>query len=326
MKPVVGIDLGGTTFTVAVIERDLTVRRATERPTPAALPAARALGVIADAACELLAAAHMGRGDVAAVGVAIPGSVDAARGRSRFAPNLPGWRDEPVRDVLAEALALPVALDHDVRMAALAESRVGAGRDARVFALVTVGTGVGAAIVVEGALHRGVSDAAGEVGHLPWRGDTPCGCGRRGCVEAVGSGRAMARRARARVGTGRRSSVVDLVDGRTDAITAREVLAAARAGDALCAAVVDEAVAALGFALVTLVNVLNPDVIAVGGGVAQAGPWLLDRLRDVVAADAWRPGREVARIVPAALGTRSGVIGAGILALEVFTEAAACRV
>lgn len=317
--PVIGIDVGGTTFTVAVIAGDYRVIRLTEQPTSVGRSATETLGVIAAATRSLLAEADMSRGDIAGAGVAVPGSVDAAQGRSRLAPNLPGWRDVPVRDLLAEALELPVALDHDVRMATLAEHRLGAGRGTRSFVCVTVGTGIGAGIVIHGELYRGASDSAGEIGHLPViPGGRPCGCGRHGCLETVASGRAMAERVRQLVLAGQRTSATELAGGAAAGISAREVLAAAAAGDAVCERVADEALEALGLGLAALVNVVNPEVIAIGGGVAQAGPWFFDRLRRIVRDTAWPPGAAAVRLEPAALGTRAGVIGAGILAAETF--------
>jgi glucokinase len=221
----------------------------------------------------------------------------------RGSPNLPAWRDVPVAAIAADALDAPVAVEHDVRMAALGEARFGAGRDVASFVCVTVGTGIGAAVVLDGRPYRGASDAAGEIGHVAVASDRaePCGCGRRGCLETVASGRAIAERVRR-------------LDGRT--LAAREIFAAAAAGDATCARAVDEAIAALGAGLTILVNVLNPEVIAIGGGVAEAGAALLDRLRASVRAAAWAPAGEVVRLVPAALGPRAGAIGVAVFATE----------
>jgi glucokinase len=241
--------------------------------------------------------------DLAGIGLAVPGALDVGRGVLRSSPNLPGWRDVPVAAIAADALDAPVAVEHDVRMAALAEARFGAGRDVASFVCVTVGTGIGAAVVLDGRLYRGASDAAGEIGHVPVVSDgaEPCGCGRRGCLETVASGRAIADRVRR-------------LDGRM--LDAREIFAAAAAGDATCARVVDDAITSLGTGLTVLVNVLNPEVIAMGGGVAEAGAALLDRLRASVRAAAWAPAGEVVRLVPAALGTRAGAIGVALFATE----------
>jgi glucokinase len=167
---------------------------------------------------------------------------------------------------------------------------------------VTVGTGVGAAIVLDGRLYRGATDAAGEIGHVPVPGDgAECGCGRRGCLETMASGRAIAARARAA------GAAVQ---------TAADAFAAAAAGDPVCARVIADAVGALAAGLATLVNVLNPDVIAIGGGVAAAGAAFLDPLRAAVRRSAWAPAAEAVRIVPVELGARAGAIGAALHVAE----------
>jgi glucokinase len=236
----------------------------------------------------------------------VPGTLDVARGVLTSAPNLPGWRDVPVGEIVADTLGVPVAVEHDVRMAALGEARLGAGRGVARFVCVTVGTGIGAAILLDGRLYRGATGAAGEIGHVPVTSDgTRCGCGRRGCLETIASGRAIATRAQA-------LGVM--------AESAAEVFARAAAGDPACVRVVGDAVTALADGLTMLVNVLNPDVIAIGGGVAGAGAALLDPLRAAVRRSAWAPAAEAVRIVPAALGARAGAIGAALQVVE------ACRV
>jgi glucokinase len=266
------------------------------------LPPAAALKSVMVTARAVAADAGLEPRDLAGIGLAVPGAVDVARGVLRHAPNLPGWLDVPVASLAADVLDAPVAVEHDVRMAALGEARLGAGRGVATFVCVTVGTGIGAAVVLDGRLYRGASDAAGEIGHVRvvTAGEV-CGCGRRGCLETVASGRAIADRAGRLTG---------------HPTTARDVFAAAAAGDAACTRVEDEAAAALGDGLTILVNVLNPEVIAIGGGVAGAGAALLDRLRASIRASAWVPAAEVVRVVPAELGTRAGAIGAALFAAD----------
>ena len=298
-----GIDVGGTTVTIVLVEPDGRVVATREEATPAGLPAAAALKSVAATARTVAANASLEPRDLAGIGLAVPGALDGERGVLRSSPNLDGWRDVPVAAIAADALDAPVLVEHDVRMAALGEARFGAGRGVASFVCVTVGTGIGAAVVLDGRLYRGASDAAGEIGHVPIAGDgsEPCGCGRRGCLETVASGRAIAERVRR-------------LDGRT--LDAREVFLAAGAGDATCARVVNEALAALERGLTILVNVLNPEVIAIGGGVAEAGAAFLDPLRAGLRAAAWAPAAEIVRLVPAALGTRAGAIGAAVFAAE----------
>jgi glucokinase len=296
-RAALGIDVGGTTYGVVLLDAEGRVADTLEDATPRGVPPALAVKSVAECARGLTERAGLTPRDLAGIGLAVPGSVDAERGVLRFSPNLAGWRDVPVAALAAEVLDAPVALEHDVRMAAFGESRRGAGAGASSFVCLTVGTGIGAAIVFDGRLYRGATDAAGEIGHVTVVPDGElCGCGRHGCLETVASGRAIAVRA-----------------GKP---TAQDVFAAAAAGDARCAAIVAEAGAALASALTVLVNVLNPDVIAVGGGVATAGCALFDPLRAAVRAAAWAPGADAVRIVPAELGTRAGAIGAALFAAE----------
>jgi glucokinase len=301
-RPVLGIDVGGTTFTALLCEADGRVTAAADRTMPLSLAPAAAMTTVASAARELAERAGLEPAHLGGAGLAVPGNVDVSRGILRMAPNLPGWRDVPVGAIVAAALGVPAAVEHDVRMAALGEARLGAGRGVGRFVCVTVGTGVGAAIVLDGRLYRGATDAAGEIGHVPVPGDgAACGCGRRGCLETVASGRAIAARAR---------------EAGATVATAADVFAAAAAGDPACARVIADAVAALAAGLTILVNVLNPDVIAVGGGVAEAGAAFLDPLRVAVRRSAWTPAAEAVRIVPVELGPRAGAIGAALHVAE----------
>ena len=318
-RPLLGVDVGGTTFEVILLDGDGRVTAAVEDATPRGVPAAVVVRTVATAARAVAAGAGVEPRHLGGVGMAVPGRVDSARGLLRFAPNLPGWREVPVAALAAEVLETPVALEHDVRMAAFGESRRGAGAGAGSFVCVTVGTGIGAAVVLDGRLYRGATDAAGEIGHVPVVADGElCGCGRRGCLETVASGRAVAERARGLATRGEAAALLACVNGRVEDITAREVFGAAAAGDPACARVVAAAVAALGAGLTVLVNVLNPEAIAVGGGVAAAGAALLDPLRAAVRASAWTAAAEAVRIVPAVLGTQAGAIGAALFVAEVL--------
>jgi glucokinase len=301
--PVLGIDVGGTTFTVVLCDADGRVVAAADDAMPLGMPPAAAMKTVAAVARDVAVRAGVSPSDLAGAGLAVPGHLDVSRGIVRMAPNLPGWLDVPVGAIVADTLGVPVAVEHDVRMAALAEARLGAGRGVACFVCVTVGTGVGAAIVLDGRLHRGAADAAGEIGHVPVPGDgAACGCGRHGCLETMASGRALAVRARA---------------AGANVATAADVFAAAATGDATCVCIVADAVAALAAGLTILVNVLNPAVVAIGGGVAVAGAALLDPLRAAVRRSAWTPGGEVVRVVPVELGPRAGAIGAALHVAEV---------
>ncbi len=297
---VVALDVGGTMIKGALLRPD---GRSVLEPVavetgPDALASAEQLGrtLIAQAR------AVTGRSPVAA-GVAVPGIVDEVNGVVAFAANL-GWRDVPVQARLADGLGLPVVLGHDVRAAGLAESRFGAGRNCSALLFVAVGTGIAAALVLDGGLIRGGHGGAGELGHVVVRpaGDR-CGCGQHGCVETIASAAAIARRYRER--TGRPES-------------AQQVGARAAAGEPAATAVWDEAVAALADGLLVAQSLVDPDTVAVGGGLARSGEQLLGLLRTAVAERI--TFHALPRIVAAECGYLAGLQGAGLLAFDALTK------
>ena len=296
---VVAIDVGGTTLKGGLCDRDAAVVHGERRPTARDGEAALVAGIVALA--EDLAAEgrrRFGADAVAGIGLAVPGLVDEARGVALRAVNLP-WRDLALADVAAERLGLPVVLSHDVRAAAAAEAALGAGRREADFLFVAIGTGIGAAIVSGGRPFRGAHGRAGELGHtVVERDGPPCGCGGRGCLEAIASAAAI-ERGYAETGAG-------------DGASAREVAALARAGDPAARAIWDRAARALGIAFADAVALLDPGLIVVGGGLAEAGTDLLDP----IAADLATRVRlgPAPRVVAAELGADAGCRGAALLA------------
>jgi glucokinase len=243
------------------------------------------------------------------VGVGVPGLVDVVKGECRFSPNL-HWQDVPVAQLLGDSLGVPVFVDNDVNLAALAEHRLGAGRGYRDLIMVTVGTGIGAGLILDGKLYRGPGGSAGELGHLPVDpAGTLCSCGRRGCLETTCSGTAIGRRASQLVHPASRLWEQQPLD-------ARAVFAAAREGDELARTVVQEAVAWLSTGLAGVVNLLNPSLIIVGGGVAQAGPGFLDALAAAIKLRALPHPAAQVQVVAAELGPGAGVTGAGLYAWD----------
>ncbi|WP_084715094.1 ROK family protein [Streptacidiphilus rugosus] len=234
-----------------------------------------------------------------AAGIAVPGVVDETTGVCVFAAHL-GWRDVPVQRWLEEELGLPVALGHDVRAGGLAEARLGAGRGCRSFLYVPVGTGIAAAILLDGRTLRGGHGGAGELGHLVVRpGGDACRCGNRGCLETVASASAIARRYREAAG---------------DAVTADQVALLAREGDPVAAGIWREAVDALADGLAAGATLLDPRRIVLGGELARTGPALFDPLRAALAQRL--TFQTVPEVTAAALGRRAGSLGAGLLALD----------
>jgi glucokinase len=296
---VAALDVGGTAMKGAAVGPDGTARCPLRRPTPAD-QGPEAVVEAVGATVELLLDAARRRGlQVAAAGVAVPGIVDDERGVAVFSANL-GWRDLPLRSLLAARTGLPVGLGHDVRAGALAEAALGAARGVRDVLFVAVGSGVAGAALVDGRLLV-AGGFAGELGHL--RVDPagePCGCGGRGCVETVASAAAIARRYAARTGR--------------PVAGAAAVAARVREGDPDAVAVWEEAVGALAEGLAAAVTLLAPRLVVVGGGLAGAGELLLRPLAELLRLRLSPRSARMPRLVGAALGDQAGCLGAALLA------------
>jgi glucokinase len=309
-RQAVGVDIGGTKIAALRISAEGEIRARTVMPTPAtdqteAMPAIEA------------AAAAVLEDGVAAIGVGMAGLIDVRSGVLLSAPNL-AWRNMGVSEDLAARFGLPVTVDNDATAAAWGESRLGASRGSDDSLFVGVGTGIGGGIVAGGRLIRGAHGLAGEIGHIIVEPDGPlCGCGNRGCWEQVASGLAIARAGRRAVTEEPGSPIARLAGGDPRRATGELVTEAARKGDAAAVAILATVGRRLGEGIAGLVNVLDPDVVVVGGGVGEAGDLLLGPLREayleaVEGADV----RPDVRIAPAQLGNDAGAIGAALLAIE----------
>ncbi len=257
--------------------------------------------------------------EILGIGIGSPGVVDTDAGVVHLAPNLHDasgqpWRDVPIVDLVRKALGSSapraILLENDVNAMVLAESRYGAGRGASILVGVTLGTGVGGGIVVDGAVHRGASGTAGEIGHVTVVADGPrCGCGNDGCLEALVGTRGIERRARAAMAAGRETSL-------RDDLTPLRIARAAEAGDPLAGELFEETGRYVGVVLAGVANLLNPDMVVIGGGVAAAGEDLLfTHIRDEVRRRAIDTAADAMRIAPAQLGNDAGLIGCAVLAL-----------
>ena len=304
-----GLDVGGTKIAAYRVSADGAVLSRAQEPTPGSPE--EILETMATLAREQVTS------DVVAVGVGAAGMVDFAAGVLRYAPNLP-WRDLALADRIASATGLPCLVDNDANVAAWAEYRFGAGRGSRDMLLVTVGTGIGGGVVTGGRLFRGAHGFAAEIGHFIVDPRGPlCGCGNRGCWEQVAAGRAIDRLGREAGRDHPDALFVELAGGDPDKVTRPSVTEAAKRGEALAREILAEVGRRLGEGIAGLVNILDPDVVVVGGGAIVAGDLLLDPARaaflDAVEAPEHRP--EVP-IRAAALGNEAGAVGAAVLALE----------
>jgi glucokinase len=305
-----GIDVGGTKINALRVARDGTIVDRSDAPTPAD-DEERTLATMVELAQELRTP------DVLAVGIGAAGMVDATDGVLRFAPNL-AWRDLSIASRVRGALGLPCQVDNDANTAAYAEYRFGAGRGYRHVLLVTVGTGIGGGIVSDGRLFRGANGFAAEIGHIIVEPGGPlCGCGNRGCWEQLASGRAIDRMGREAASADEGSTLRRLAGGDLEQVSGRHVTEAARQGDEVALRIFAEAGRRLGEGIAGLVNILDPQVVVVGGGAIVAGDLLLDPARasfqEAVEGPDHRPR---VPLVAAELGNDAGAVGAAALALE----------
>jgi glucokinase len=304
---VLGVDVGGTLIKAAAVAADGEVVVRLERPTPPARDPDTVLSAVGSVV-EALRAQVPDR--VEALGVAVPGIIDEVRGVAVMAANL-GWRDTPVAELLSAATGLPVALGHDVRAACVAEWRLGVAKGGSDVLLATLGTGIGAGVVSGGRLLVG-SGYAGQLGHTVVDPDgQTCSCGQRGCLATIASATAVVRRYAERTGGGEHP------DG-TAGLSARDVAQRARTGDPAAAAVWADAVAALGRSLAFAVTVFGSELVVLGGGLALAGDQLVGPVQDSL--DEWLTFQRRPRVVRAAMGAESGVLGAALLGRAALGE------
>lgn len=309
---ILALDIGGTKLAAGIVEDDGGVRSFLVTPSDAIRGPDDTLGRLFELGRAAIAQAGIDRSEVAAVGIGCGGPLDSDAGVLIAPPHLPGWRDVPVRALAEKAFQRRATLENDATAAAAGEHRWGSGVGVADMLYLTVSTGVGGGVVIGGRLYRGAVGNGGELGHvtIDWHG-RPChGCGRRGCLEAYVSGTSIAARARealalAPVSTSALSALTT--------VTAADVSAAARDGDALAVAVWDETCEALACGVTSLVNLFEPELVVLGGGVTRAGEQLLGPVRERVRADAMEPAARAARIVRSAFGDRVGVVGAAAI-------------
>jgi glucokinase len=304
-----GVDVGGTKVLGVALDEAGSVVAEHRVPTP------RGSEALVDDLLDVVALLRAEVPGVVAVGVGLPGLVDRS-GALRFAPNLPGVVELPVGAMASAATGLPVVVDNDATCATWAEHLVGAARGAADVLLVTLGTGIGGGLVLDGRLARGANGFAGEIGHMVVDADgIACVCGRRGCWERYASGSGLGRMAREAAEAGRGVRMVDLAGGNPDLVRGEHATAAALEGDREAMAVVDRFAGWFAIGLANLVHVLDVQTCVIGGGLVEAGDVVLGPIRrqfvDRVFAPEHRPAVD---IVPAQLGERAGAIGAALLA------------
>ncbi|HTK05702.1 MAG TPA: ROK family protein [Ktedonobacteraceae bacterium] len=323
---VIGIDLGGTQIRTAVLQGGRLLSRISllcgENATPE-----RIIPRMFQAVEQALQSAGVTLQQIAGIGIGAPGPLNSHAGIVYCPPNLPGWENVPLRALFSDHFERPTYLENDANVAALAESLFGAGRGSDEIVYLTVSTGIGGGIISNGKIIEGIRGTAGELGHMTidLHGER-CNCGNIGCLEALASGTAMARQANRAIASGQGEELLayafqqqkeaknsaESIDAHLH-VNASMVAKAAQAGIPLAKEIIAQAARALGFGLVNVIHIFNPEVIILGGGVTQMGEMLLAPARHIVETRTMQIPKESARIVMAELGSDVGLIGAGAL-------------
>ncbi len=313
---VLALDIGGTNFRLALADERGRILKRRSGPTRPEEGPERLLKRVKRGVEGLLSDPDMKR-MVKGVGVGAAGPLDLESGMLLHPPNLPGWHHVPLKSMLEESLDFPVWLRNDVDLGALGEHRFGAGRGFQQLIYLALGTGIGGGVILGGQLLSGTRVSAMEAGHMVVSPGGPrCNCGREGCLEALASGTAIARRAAERLLRGEQSQLIEMVNGKAERITAELVARAANKGDWLAQQVLQEAGEWLGIGVVNLILLFDPEVVIIGGGVAGAGDFLLEPVRQAVKRWVVPYFEREVPVVRSRLGGNSNLMGAVALALD----------
>jgi len=312
-----GIDLGGTKILTAVATAQGKMLSRDHSVTPATKGQEAVVQSILESIGRALEQAGIAAPQLSAIGVGAPGLSNPETGILFTSPNLPGWRDVPLRDIIEKELGKKAFLINDANAAALGELYFGAAKGAHHFIYITISTGIGGGIIIDGEVYTGSIGTAGEVGHMTIDDDgPPCNCGNRGCWEARASGTAMAREARKQIKEGARTSILGYAEGDVEKVTAQVIHNAAKEGDSLAKELITRTGYYVGVGLANLVNIFNPELIVIGGGLSNIGDMLLEPAYKVAGERAFKESYRTVRFALAKLGRDSGVLGAAAFALQ----------
>ena len=308
---VIGIDIGGTKLATVVADKDGNILQKVRKPTESEKGPRHAVQLLLGMVDEVLDLAELRREHISGIGVSCGGPLDTKTGIIYSPPNLPGWDALPLKEMIESEFHIPTIIENDANAGALAEARFGGGRGYDYVLYMTMSTGIGGGIVANGVIYHGANDSAGEVGHQILLPDGPlCGCGQHGCLEALCSGPSIARRAQEAITDQPHTSILALADGQIDRVRSEHVLQAAREGDALAIALVEETAYYMGWGIANLVNILNPQIVLLGTIAVAAGDLLLDPIRRTVTEMAMQRPLESVKIMPAELGDSIGDLAA----------------
>jgi glucokinase len=303
---VIGIDLGGTNLKAGIVERDGKITHRLSIKTNYNADSQAISNQIFELIDEIIKDAHVKKSDIIGVGLGSPGLIDKKGETIIFSPNLPRWRNIPIKRLVIERFSMPCVLENDANAAAWGEKWVGAGKDVNSLVMLTLGTGIGGGIVIDNKLWRGANNVAAEIGHMIIHMDGPkCSCGNNGCIEAYASATAMVRRFKESLKGGASSSLKDSRE-----ITAKMINDAAFQGDRASLDIIEETGRYLGIALVNVMHILNPEMIVLTGGMIGSGELLMNPIRQVTKQKAFEASYRDTKIVFSQLGNDAGIIGA----------------
>lgn len=316
-KHIIGVDLGGTNVRAAVTDRDGTILGEGRRPSYAERGPEVTIPQIILAIRDAMSSASITADDVCGIGMGVPGRHRSKEGVVLWSPNFKDWAGLQLLQPIRDDLGLPAYMGNDVNVATLGEFRFGAGRGVNSMVMLTLGTGIGGGIIIDGKLWLGANEGGGEIGHqIINPNGMRCGCGNFGDLEGEARRDAIIERALRKIYTGRKTVLVKQTEPKFQDISPDMVAEAAAQGDELCIEVMEETGYYVGIGVANAINFLNPEMVVIGGGISQAGAVLWDPIMRTVRANALREALEVCQVVPAALGDNAGIMGGVVLVLE----------
>lgn len=316
---VVGTDLGTLNTIAAVVDLEGKIVERVEHPTNGEKNRDDVIERVKAAIHEVISASNLNLQKIAGIGLAVPGLVDSKKGMILFIPNF-GWKDTPLREILEEEFHTPIFIDNNANAMALSEAQFGIGRGVKNFICVNIGIGIGSGVIINREIYRGETECTGEIGHTTVDYNGPkCSCGNNGCLEVMAAGPAIARRAVKAIREGRKTVITELVEDNLNQITAAVVARAANQSDRLAREIMEKTGEYLGTGIANIINLFNPQMVIIGGGVAQAGSLIFDPLKRTMKKRAFSVPAKVVKIATPSLGRDCTVIGAASLVLkEIF--------
>lgn len=313
----IGMDLGGTNIKLSIFDEDFRTIGEKRTPTEVSYGSEHVLNRMYETITSLMEELNLTASDIRCMGIGVPGILDIKNGISRFSPNFPKWKEVPIVAWMENHLRIPCYIDNDARVNLYGEWKFGAGKHRSNVLMITLGTGLGGAAVVDGRVIYGASGSAGEIGHINmYREGRPCRCGSSGCLGRYVSALGILRTFREKVEAGRHSIICDWVNGDLDKATAAMLSQAYDEGDPLTIEIMQETGELLGYGLCAVFSLYNPEIIIVGGGMSNTGERLLQYTKNILDTHALRIPYSACTIVTAVLGDAAGMLGAAVYAKE----------